>query len=170
MLIDLGRNDVGRIAKVGSVKVTETMIVERYSHVMHMVSNVEGEVEPSLTPMQLFRATFPAGTVTGTPKVRAMEVIDELETVRRGFYAGAVGYIGYNGNIDLAIAIRTGAIKDRKLHVQAAAGVVADSVPELEWLETNNKVRALLLAAEQVNAGLDAPLDPSIATSVEKGA
>lgn len=158
MLIDLGRNDIGRIANVGSVKVTETMVVERYSHVMHMVSNVDGEVPADLTPMQLFRATFPAGTVTGTPKVRAMQVIDEMESVRRGVYAGAVGYIGYNGNMDLAIAIRTGVIKDRQLHVQAAAGVVADSQPELEWLETNNKARALLRAAEWVNAGIDAQL------------
>ena len=158
MLIDLGRNDVGRIAKVGSVKVTETMVVERYSHVMHMVSNVEGMVDPALTPMQLLRATFPAGTVTGAPKVRAMEIIDELETEKRGVYAGAAGYIGFNGNIDLAISIRTGIVKDRKLFVQAAAGIVADSVPEMEWRETHNKVRAVLAAAEQVHAGLDAPL------------
>jgi anthranilate synthase component I len=158
MLIDLGRNDIGRIAQVGSVQVTETMVVERYSHVMHMVSNVDGEVPSALTPMDIFRATFPAGTVTGTPKVRAMQVIDEMENVRRGVYAGAVGYIGYNGNMDLAIAIRTGVIKDGQLHVQAAAGVVADSQPELEWLETNNKARALLRAAEWVNAGVDAQL------------
>jgi anthranilate synthase component 1 len=158
MLIDLGRNDVGRIAKVGSVKVTETMVVERYSHVMHMVSNVEGMIDPALTPMELLRATFPAGTVTGAPKVRAMEIIDELETEKRGVYAGAAGYIGFNGNIDLAISIRTGVVKDRKLFVQAAAGIVADSVPEMEWRETQNKVRAVLAAAEQVHAGLDAPL------------
>ena len=159
MLIDLGRNDVGRIAKVGSVKVTETMVVERYSHVMHMVSNVEGMVDAALTPMELLRATFPAGTVTGTPKVRAMEIIDELEPEARSVYAGAAGYIGFNGNIDLAIAIRTGIVKDGKLHVQAAAGIVADSVPELEWLETQNKARALLAAAEMVHAGVDRPLD-----------
>jgi anthranilate synthase component 1 len=158
MLIDLGRNDVGRIAKVGSVKVTETMVVERYSHVMHMVSNVEGEVDPALTPMQLLRATFPAGTVTGAPKVRSMEIIDELEPERRGVYAGAAGYLGFNGNMDLAIAIRTGVVKDRKLYVQAAAGIVADSIPESEWLETKNKARAVLAAAEAVHAGLDAPL------------
>jgi anthranilate synthase component 1 len=158
MLIDLGRNDVGRIAKVGSVKVTETMVVERYSHVMHMVSNVEGEVDPALTPMQLLRATFPAGTVTGAPKVRSMEIIDELEPERRGVYAGAAGYLGFNGNLDLAIAIRTGVVKDGKLYVQAAAGIVADSIPESEWLETKNKARAVLAAAEQVHAGLDAPL------------
>lgn len=158
MLIDLGRNDVGRIAKIGSVKVTETMVVERYSHVMHMVSNVEGQVDPSLTPMQLLRATFPAGTVTGAPKVRSMEVIDELETEARSVYAGAAGYLGFNGNIDLAIAIRTGIVKDKTLYVQAAAGIVADSIPENEWRETQNKARAVLAAAEQVHAGLDTPL------------
>lgn len=158
MLIDLGRNDVGRIAKIGSVKVTETMVVERYSHVMHMVSNVEGEVDSSLTPMQLLRATFPAGTVTGAPKVRSMEVIDELEPEGRGVYAGAAGYLGFNGNLDLAIAIRTGVVKDKTLYVQAAAGIVADSIPENEWRETQNKARAVLAAAEQVHAGLDAPL------------
>jgi anthranilate synthase component 1 len=159
MLIDLGRNDVGRIARIGTVKVTETMVVERYSHVMHMVSNVEGEVDPALTPMGLLRATFPAGTVTGTPKVRAMEIIDELESDCRSVYAGAVGYVGFNGNVDLAIAIRTGIVKDARLHVQAAAGIVADSIPENEWRETQNKARAVLAAAEQVHAGLDAPLD-----------
>ena len=159
MLIDLGRNDVGRIAKIGTVKVTETMVVERYSHVMHMVSNVEGTVEPSLTPMQLLRATFPAGTVTGTPKVRAMEIIDELEPEGRGVYAGAVGYLGFQGNIDLAIAIRTGIVKDGQLHVQAAAGIVADSIDEAEWRETQNKARALLAAAEQVHAGLDLAIE-----------
>jgi anthranilate synthase component 1 len=159
MLIDLGRNDVGRIAKIGSVKVTETMVVERYSHVMHMVSNVEGEVPSALTPMELLRATFPAGTVTGAPKVRSMEIIDEIEPEKRGVYAGAAGYLGFNGNLDLAIAIRTGIVKDKTLYVQAAAGIVADSVAELEWLETNNKARAVLAAAEQVHAGLDAALE-----------
>jgi anthranilate synthase component 1 len=158
MLIDLGRNDIGRIAKIGTVRVTEQMAVERYSHVMHMVSNVEGEVDQALTPMELLRATFPAGTVTGAPKVRAMEIIDELEPERRGVYAGAVGYLGFNGNLDLAIAIRTGVVKGGELHVQAAAGIVADSIPESEWLETRNKARALLAAAELVNAGLDAPV------------
>jgi len=158
MLIDLGRNDVGRIAKVGTVKVTETMVVERYSHVMHMVSNVEGEVDPGLTPMQLLRATFPAGTVTGAPKVRSMEIIDELETEKRGVYAGAAGYLGFNGNLDLAIAIRTGVVKDGQLYVQAAAGIVADSIAENEWRETQNKARAVLAAAELVHAGLDAPI------------
>jgi anthranilate synthase component 1 len=159
MLIDLGRNDVGRIAKIGSVKVTETMVVERYSHVMHMVSNVEGEVAGELSPMGLLRATFPAGTVTGAPKVRSMEIIDELETEKRGIYAGAAGYLGFNGNLDLAIAIRTGVVKDGMLYVQAAAGIVADSIPENEWRETQNKARALIAAAEQVHAGLDAPLE-----------
>src|SRR6185437_7169260 len=124
MLIDLGRNDVGRIAKVGSVKVTETMVVERYSHVMHMVSNVEGTVDSALSPMELLRATFPAGTVTGAPKVRSMEIIEELEPEKRGVYAGAAGYLGFNGNVDLAIAIRTGVVKERTLYVQAAAGIV----------------------------------------------
>jgi anthranilate synthase component 1 len=159
MLIDLGRNDIGRIARTGSVKVTETMVVERYSHVMHMVSNVEGEVDPALTPMQLLRATFPAGTVAGAPKVRSMEVIDELEPEKRSVYAGAAGYLGFNGNIDLAIAIRTGVVKDGQLHVQAAAGIVADSIPENEWRETQNKARAVLAAAELVHAGLDAAIE-----------
>ena len=155
MLIDLGRNDIGRIAKTGTVRVTDRMVVERYSHVMHLVSNVEGEVDSALTPMELLRATFPAGTVTGAPKVRSMEIIDELEPERRGVYAGAVGYLGFNGNLDLAIAIRTGVVKDGQLHVQAAAGIVADSIPENEWLETRNKARALLAAAERVRAGLE---------------
>jgi anthranilate synthase component 1 len=155
MLIDLGRNDIGRIAKIGSVKVTEQMVVERYSHVMHLVSNVEGEIRDGIGPIDLLRATFPAGTVAGTPKVRAMEVIDELEPSKRGIYAGAAGYLGFNGNMDLAIAIRTGVVKDNTLYVQAAAGIVADSVPELEWQETENKARALLRAAEMVAGGID---------------
>jgi anthranilate synthase component 1 len=155
MLIDLGRNDVGRIAEIGSVRVTENMVIERYSHVMHIVSNVEGKLKPGLDALAVLRATFPAGTVTGTPKVRAMEIIDELEPVKRGIYAGAVGYIGYHGDMDLAIAIRTGVLKDELLHVQAAAGIVADSVPESEWNETNIKARALLRAAEMATAGLD---------------
>jgi anthranilate synthase component 1 len=155
MLIDLGRNDVGRIAQIGSVRVTENMVIERYSHVMHIVSNVEGKLKPGLDAVAVLRATFPAGTVTGTPKVRAMEIIDELEPVKRGVYAGAVGYIGYHGDMDLAIAIRTGVLKDELLHVQAAAGIVADSVPESEWNETNIKARALLRAAEMATAGLD---------------
>jgi anthranilate synthase component 1 len=155
MLIDLGRNDVGRIAATGSVKVTEQMVIERYSHVMHIVSNVEGRLKPGRDAIAVLRATFPAGTVSGTPKVRAMEIIDELEPVKRGIYAGAVGYIGFHGDMDLAIAIRTGVIKDELLHVQAAAGIVADSVPESEWNETNIKARALLRAAEMATAGLD---------------
>ena len=155
MLIDLGRNDVGRVAQTGSVKVTENMIVERYSHVMHIVSNVEGQIKPGIDAVELLRATFPAGTVTGTPKVRAMEIIEELEPAKRGIYAGAVGYIGFNGNMDLAIAIRTALIKDKKLFVQAAAGIVADSVPELEWKETENKARGVLRAAELALQGLD---------------
>jgi anthranilate synthase component 1 len=159
MLIDLGRNDVGRIAATGSVRVTENMVIERYSHVMHIVSNVEGTLKPGLDAIAVLRATFPAGTVTGTPKVRAMEIIDELEPVKRGLYAGAVGYIGYHGDMDLAIAIRTGVVKDELLHVQAAAGIVADSVPESEWNETNIKARALLRAAEMASAGLDSRLD-----------
>jgi anthranilate synthase component 1 len=141
------------------VKVTETMVVERYSHVMHMVSNVEGDVDRELTPMELLRATFPAGTVAGAPKVRSMEVIEELEPEKRSVYAGAAGYLGFNGNVDLAIAIRTGVVKDGQLHVQAAAGIVADSIPENEWRETQNKARAVLAAAELVHAGLDAPLE-----------
>jgi anthranilate synthase component 1 len=124
-----------------------------------MVSNVEGEVDAALTPMELLRATFPAGTVTGAPKVRSMEIIDELETEKRGVYAGAAGYLGFNGNLDLAIAIRTGVVKDGQLYVQAAAGIVADSIPENEWRETQNKARAVLVAAERVHAGLDAPIE-----------
>ncbi len=155
MLIDLGRNDVGRIAETGSVRVTDQMVIERYSHVMHIVSNVEGQLKPGLDALAVLRATFPAGTVTGTPKVRAMEIIDELEPVKRGIYSGAVGYIGYHGGMDLAIAIRTAVLKGGMLHAQAAAGIVADSVPESEWNETNIKARALLRAAEMATAGLD---------------
>ena len=148
MLIDLGRNDVGRVAATGSVKVTEKMVVERYSHVMHIVSNVEGKIASGLGAIDVMRASFPAGTVTGAPKVRAMEIIDELEPVKRGVYSGAVGYLGFNGDMDVAIAIRTAVLKDRELHVQAAAGVVADSDPLAEWRETQHKARALLKAAE----------------------
>ncbi len=155
MLIDLGRNDIGRVAETGSVKVTEKMVVERYSHVMHIVSNVEGRIKPGMSAIELLRATFPAGTVTGTPKVRSMEIIDELEPSKRGIYAGAVGYIGYNGNMDLAIAIRTAVIKDGMLNAQAAAGIVADSIPGNEWLETCNKARAVMRAAEIALAGFD---------------
>ena len=156
MLIDLGRNDVGRVAQTGSVRVTEQMVVERYSHVMHIVSNVEGKIKPDMTAIELLRATFPAGTVTGTPKIRSMEIIAELETSKRGIYAGAVGYLGFNGNMDLAIAIRTAVIKDQTLYVQAAAGIVADSIPENEWEETRSKARGVLRAAEIALAGLDA--------------
>ena len=148
MLIDLGRNDVGRVAATGSVKVTERMVIERYSHVMHIVSNVEGRLAPGLGALDVLKASFPAGTVTGAPKVRAMQIIDELEPVKRGVYSGAVGYLGFNGDMDVAIAIRTAVLKDRKLHVQAAAGIVADSDPRSEWLETQHKARALLRAAE----------------------
>ncbi|SEA44386.1 anthranilate synthase component I [Nitrosospira multiformis] len=159
MLMDLGRNDVGRVAQIGTVKVTENMRIEHYSHVMHIVSNVEGRLKPGLNAMDVLRATFPAGTVSGAPKVRAMEIIDELEVSKRGIYAGAVGYLGFNGDMDLAIAIRTGVIKDGKLHVQAGAGIVADSVPQSEWVETQNKARALLRAAEIAENGLDSRIE-----------
>jgi anthranilate synthase component 1 len=155
MLIDLARNDIGRIAKTGSVKVTEAFVVERYSHVMHIVSNVEGLLLDGVTNLDVLKATFPAGTLTGAPKVRAMEIIDELEPVKRGIYGGACGYLSHAGDMDLAIAIRTGIIVDQTLYVQAAAGVVADSVPELEWQETEAKARALLRAAEMVEAGFN---------------
>jgi anthranilate synthase component 1 len=153
MLIDLARNDIGRIARTGSVKVTEAFTVERYSHVMHIVSNVEGLLLPGITALDVLKATFPAGTLTGAPKIRAMEIIDELEPVKRGIYGGAVGYLSFAGDMDVAIAIRTGIVKDETLYVQAAAGVVADSVPELEWKETEAKARALLRAAELVEEG-----------------
>ncbi len=155
MLIDLGRNDVGRISETGSVKVTEEMVVERYSHVMHIVSNVTGRLKPGLTAMDALRATFPAGTVSGAPKIRALEIIDELEPVKRGIYSGAVGYLSWHGNMDTAIAIRTAVIKDGQLHVQAGAGIVADSVPEMEWQETLNKGRALFRAVAMAERGLD---------------
>ena len=155
MLIDLARNDIGRIAKTGSVKVTEAFVVERYSHVMHIVSNVEGILNEGMTSMDVLKATFPAGTLTGAPKVHAMELIDQLEPSKRGIYGGACGYLSYAGDMDVAIAIRTGIIKDGQLYVQAAAGVVADSVPELEWKETEHKARALLRAAELVEEGLE---------------
>jgi anthranilate synthase component 1 len=155
MLIDLGRNDVGRIAETGSVQLTEKMVVERYSHVMHIVSNVEGQLKPGMSAMDVLRATFPAGTVSGAPKIRAMEIIDELEPVKRGVYAGAVGYLGWNGNMDTAIAIRTAVIKSGQLHIQAGAGVVYDSQPRLEWKETMNKGRAVFRAVAMAEAGLD---------------
>jgi anthranilate synthase component 1 len=158
-LMDLGRNDAGRVARTGSVKVTENMIVERYSHVMHIVSNVEAKLKDGLDAMDVLRATFPAGTVSGAPKIRAMEIIDELEPSKRGVYAGAVGYLGFNGDMDVAIAIRTAVVKDKTLYVQAGAGIVADSVPENEWQETRNKARAVIRAAELAVAGFDGEAD-----------
>ncbi len=155
MLIDLARNDIGRIAKTGTVKVTDAFCIERYSHVMHIVSNVEGTLLEGMTSMDVLKATFPAGTLTGAPKVHAMELIDQLEPTKRGIYGGACGYLSYAGDMDVAIAIRTGIIKNQMLYVQAAAGVVADSVPELEWAETEHKARALLRAAELVEQGLE---------------
>jgi anthranilate synthase component 1 len=155
MLIDLARNDIGRIAKTGTVKVTEAFAVERYSHVMHIVSNVEGMLKDGMRSMDVLRATFPAGTLTGAPKVHAMELIDQLEPVKRGIYGGACGYLSFAGDMDVAIAIRTGIVKDNTLYVQAAAGVVADSIPEMEWLETEHKARALLRASELVEGGLE---------------
>ncbi|MFO1388843.1 anthranilate synthase component I [Cellvibrio sp.] len=150
MLIDLGRNDVGRVAEIGSVKLTDKMVVERYSHVMHITSNVTGKLKAGLDAMDVLRAALPAGTLSGAPKIRAMEIIDEFETEKRGIYGGAVGYISWNGNMDTAIAIRTAVIKDNKLYVQAGAGVVADSVPALEWKETMNKARAIFKAVDMV--------------------
>lgn len=155
MLIDLGRNDAGRVSEIGSVKLTDKMIVERYSHVMHIVSNVTGKLLPGLDAMDVLRATFPAGTVSGAPKIRAMEIIDELEPVKRGVYSGAVGYLAWNGNMDTAIAIRTAVIKDDVLHIQAGAGVVYDSVPQSEWDETMNKGRAVFRAASAALSGLN---------------
>lgn len=153
MLIDLGRNDVGRVATVGSVQLTEKMVVERYSHVMHITSNVTGTLQAGLDAMDVLRATLPAGTLSGAPKIRAMEIIDELEPEKRGIYGGAVGYLGWSGNMDTAIAIRTAVIKDKKLYIQAGAGVVADSTPQAEWDETMNKGRAVFRAAAMVIAG-----------------
>ena len=153
MLIDLGRNDVGRIAETGSVELTDKMVVERYSHVMHIVSNVTGKLKPGCSAIDVLRATLPAGTLSGAPKIRAMEIIDELESVKRGVYGGAVGYISWAGDMDTAIAIRTAVIKNGRLYVQAGGGVVADSVPRLEWKETLNKARAMFRAASMVLAG-----------------
>jgi anthranilate synthase component 1 len=155
MLIDLGRNDAGRVSKIGSVELTEKMVIERYSHVMHIVSNVVGEINEGMSAIDVLRATFPAGTVSGAPKIRAMEIIDELEPVKRGVYAGAVGYLSWTGNMDTAIAIRTAVIKQDVLHIQAGAGIVADSVPANEWAETMNKGRAIFRAVSQAQAGLD---------------
>lgn len=155
MLIDLGRNDVGRVAQIGSVQLTDKMIVERYSHVMHIVSNVTGRIQQGATAFDVLSATFPAGTVSGAPKIRAMEIIDELEPVKRGIYAGAVGYIAWSGNLDTAIAIRTAVIKNNRLHIQAGAGIVYDSVPQNEWDETMNKGRAIFRAVMMAEAGLE---------------
>jgi anthranilate synthase component 1 len=156
MLVDLGRNDVGRVAQTGSVRLADRMVIERYSHVMHIVSNVEGTLKPGLTSIDVLRAAFPAGTVSGAPKVRAMEIIDELEPTSRGVYAGAVGYVSFQDDMDTAIAIRTAVIKDGMLYAQAGAGIVHDSVPASEWTETQNKARAVLRAADMVQQGLDA--------------
>ena len=154
MLIDLGRNDVGRVAEIGSVRVTEQFTVERYSHVMHLSSNVTGRLQAGRTAMDLLRSTLPVGTLSGAPKIRAMQIIDELEPVKRGIYGGAVGYLGWNGNMDTAIAIRTAVIKDSKLFIEAGGGIVADSVPELEWKESMNKGRAIFRAAAMAEDGL----------------
>ena len=151
MLIDLGRNDIGRISKVGSVQLTDKMIIERYSHVMHIVSNVTGEISEETKPLDVLRATFPAGTVSGAPKIRAMEIINELEPLKRGIYSGAIGYLSWTGDLDTALSIRTAVIKDNLIHVQAGAGIVYDSVAEKEWEETMNKAMALLKASEKVN-------------------
>ena len=159
MLIDLARNDVGRIAKTGSVKVTDSMSIEKYSHVQHIVSSVEGDLLDNMSNMDVLRATFPAVTLSGAPKIRAMEIIDEMEIVQRGVYGGAVGYLSFSGDMDVAIAIRTGVIRDGMLHSQAGAGVVADSDPTAEWKETEAKARAVLSAADLVQGGLDAPND-----------
>jgi len=150
MLIDLGRNDIGRICKTGTVKLTDQMIVEKYSHVMHMVSNVEGKIKPNQSMFDVLRATFPAGTVSGAPKIRALQIIFELEKINRGIYAGAIGYLGWNGNMDTAIAIRTCVIKSEKLYIQCGAGIVYDSIPELEWDETINKGKAIIKALEKL--------------------
>ena len=155
MLIDLGRNDVGRISEIGSVAVTDIMCIERYSHVMHIVSNVVGKLRPEYSAMDVLKATFPAGTLSGAPKIRAMEIIDELEPIKRGIYGGAVGYWAWNGNMDLAIAIRTGVIKENHLYVQAGGGIVADSIAENEWQETLNKAQAVFKAAEMAESGFD---------------
>jgi anthranilate synthase component 1 len=155
MLIDLGRNDAGRVAKIGTVKLTDKMIIERYSHVMHIVSNVTGTLQSGKDAFDVLAATFPAGTVSGAPKIRAMEIIDELEPVKRGIYAGAVGYVAWSGNLDTAIAIRTAVIKEGHLYIQAGAGIVYDSVPSSEWDETMNKARAVFRAVTMAEAGLE---------------
>jgi anthranilate synthase component 1 len=144
---------VGRVAKTGTVNVTDSMIIEKYSHVMHIVSNVEGVIKDKLSAIDVLKASFPAGTVSGAPKVRAMEIINELEDTKRGVYSGAVGYLGFDGDMNVAIAIRTAVIKDNVLYVQAGAGIVADSVPKNEWVETQNKAKAILKASELVQSG-----------------
>lgn len=159
MLVDLGRNDIGRVCEYGSVRVQELMTLERYSHVMHLVSDVVGKLRAGKNAFDVLRATFPAGTVSGAPKVRAMEIIDELEPVKRGVYAGAVGYLGFQGSMDVAIALRTAIVKNGTLYVQAGGGIVADSQPAAEWQETQNKARALLRAAEVAETGLDTMLE-----------
>lgn len=159
MLIDLGRNDVGRVSKIGTVTVTDKMTIEKYSHVMHIVSNITGQINPDLDAIDVLKATFPAGTLSGAPKVRAMEIIEQIEPDKRGIYSGAIGYIGWNGNMDTAIAIRTALIKDQTVYIQAGGGIVADSVAKAEWQETMNKGRAIFKAVEMVNAGLHNPLD-----------
>lgn len=166
MLIDLGRNDTGRVSQTGTVKLTDQMVIERYSHVMHIVSNVEGDLKPDMSAMDVLRATFPAGTVSGAPKIRAMEIIDELEPVKRGIYSGAVGYLSWSGNMDTAIAIRTAVIKDQRLYIQAGAGIVYDSVPKNEWAETMNKGRAIFRAVALAESGLS-PRDPCATTDQE---
>jgi anthranilate synthase component 1 len=152
--MDLGRNDVGKVSKTGTVKVTDNMIIERYSHVMHIVSNVEGIIKNKLSAIDVLKASFPAGTVSGAPKVRAMEIINELESTKRGVYSGAVGYLGFDGDMNVAIAIRTAVIKDNMLYAQAGAGIVADSLPNNEWVETQNKAKAILKASELVQSGI----------------
>ncbi|MEC8821999.1 MAG: anthranilate synthase component I family protein, partial [Pseudomonadota bacterium] len=159
MLIDLGRNDIGRVAKTGTVKVSEMMVVERYAHVMHMASNVDGELRDELSAMDLLRATLPVGTLSGAPKVRALEIIDELEPVKRGIFGGAVGYFSWNGNMDTAIAIRTAVLKDGRLHIQAGAGVVADSIAQQEWTETMAKAMSVIKAAAIAESGLELSLE-----------
>ncbi|OWY40425.1 anthranilate synthase component I [Xenophilus sp. AP218F] len=156
MLMDLGRNDIGRVADTGSVRITDNMAIERYSHVMHIVSSVEGKVGDDISNIDILKATFPAGTLSGAPKVRAMQIIDEFEPSKRGIYGGAVGYLGFNGDMDLCIAIRTAVLKNQMLYVQSGAGIVADSVPQMEWQETQNKARAVIRAAELAQQGLDA--------------
>jgi anthranilate synthase component 1 len=155
MLVDLGRNDLGRVCRTGSIEVSELKVIERYSHVMHIVSNVRGQLEPGRDAFDVFRATFPAGTLSGAPKIRAMEIIDELEPCRREIYGGAVGYLSFSGNMDLAIAIRTLVVQGDRIHLQAGAGIVADSVPETEYDETLNKARGVMKAIELAQQGLD---------------